>query len=163
MAKLTIQDLKKIKEKVHRETALRDGAMTTKITVHMGTCGIAAGAREIMSSETVLMLIDHLGANYGVDPAITWLLDNRELYIVPIVNPDGVVWNETIQPEGGGMWRKNRRPKRRCRVTRKTRCPRRTRHEPGRLEALSPIVGSVRPVSSPQPGSVGSLQALPFR
>ena len=50
MAKLTIQDLKKIKEKVQRETALRDGAMTTKITVHMGTCGIAAGAREVMDA-----------------------------------------------------------------------------------------------------------------
>ena len=50
MAKLTIKDLKKIKEKVQRETALRDGAMTTKITVHMGTCGIAAGAREVMDA-----------------------------------------------------------------------------------------------------------------
>ncbi len=66
-------------------------------------------AREIMSSETVLMLIDHLGTNYGVDPEITWLLDNREIYLVPIVNPDGVVYNELTDPDGGGMWRKNRR------------------------------------------------------
>jgi len=66
-------------------------------------------AREIMSSETVLMLIDLLGASYGVDPEITWLLDNREIYLVPIVNPDGVVYNEAIAPDGGGMWRKNRR------------------------------------------------------
>ena len=39
MAKLTIDDLKKIKEKT-----------TVKITVHMGTCGIAAGAREVMNA-----------------------------------------------------------------------------------------------------------------
>lgn len=50
MAKLTIEDLKKIKERVKRETALREGAATVKITVHMGTCGIAAGAREVMDS-----------------------------------------------------------------------------------------------------------------
>jgi NADP-reducing hydrogenase subunit HndB len=50
MAKLTIDDLKKIKEKTTRETSLRHGETKIKITVHMGTCGIAAGAREVMSS-----------------------------------------------------------------------------------------------------------------
>jgi len=48
MAKLTIADLKKIKDKVHSETALREGAQRAKITVHMGTCGVAAGARAVM-------------------------------------------------------------------------------------------------------------------
>lgn len=50
MTKLTIGDLKKIKEKVKKDTALREGGATVKITVHMGTCGIAAGAREVMDS-----------------------------------------------------------------------------------------------------------------
>jgi NADP-reducing hydrogenase subunit HndB len=50
MAKLTIDDLKKIKDKVSKETSLRHGVATTKITVHMGTCGIAAGAREVMDA-----------------------------------------------------------------------------------------------------------------
>ncbi len=50
MAKLTIEDLKKIKEKVHAETALREGARRVKVTVHMGTCGIASGAREVMNA-----------------------------------------------------------------------------------------------------------------
>ena len=50
MAKLTIDDLKKIKEKTARETSLRDGPASIKITVHMGTCGIAAGAREVMDA-----------------------------------------------------------------------------------------------------------------
>ena len=36
-------------------------------------------------------------------------MDNRELYIVSIVNPDGMVYNEQTNPNGGGMWRKNRR------------------------------------------------------
>jgi len=50
MAKLTIEDLKKIKEKTSKDTSLRHGGATVKITVHMGTCGIAAGAREVMNS-----------------------------------------------------------------------------------------------------------------
>jgi len=48
MAKLTIEDLKKIRESAKKGTALREGKTTVKITVHMGTCGIAAGAREVM-------------------------------------------------------------------------------------------------------------------
>ncbi|MBW1943036.1 MAG: (2Fe-2S) ferredoxin domain-containing protein [Deltaproteobacteria bacterium] len=50
MAKLTIKDLKKIKEKVKKDTALREGGATVKIIVHMGTCGIAAGARAVMDT-----------------------------------------------------------------------------------------------------------------
>jgi NADP-reducing hydrogenase subunit HndB len=50
MAKLRIEDLQKIKEK-HKDTfALREGGYRVKITVHMGTCGIAAGARTIMTA-----------------------------------------------------------------------------------------------------------------
>jgi len=50
MPKLKIEDLAKIKEKTKRTTNLRDGAGNAKITIHMGTCGIAAGARNIMSA-----------------------------------------------------------------------------------------------------------------
>jgi len=50
MAKLTIDDLKKIKEKVHKEMSLRDGDRRVKVTVHMGTCGIASGAKEVMDT-----------------------------------------------------------------------------------------------------------------
>ena len=49
MAKLTIADLKKIKEDYHAGQALREGGFRVRITVHMGTCGIAAGARTIMN------------------------------------------------------------------------------------------------------------------
>jgi carboxypeptidase T len=66
-------------------------------------------AREIMSGDFGLMFADHLCASYGSDPVVTWLMDNRELYLVSIANPDGVVYNEVIAPSGGGMWRKNRR------------------------------------------------------
>lgn len=50
MAKLTIEDLKKIKESHHAALALREGGNRAKVTVHMGTCGIAAGARSVMDA-----------------------------------------------------------------------------------------------------------------
>ena len=50
MPKLTIEDLKKIRESAKKSTALREGEAAVKITVHMGTCGIAAGAREVMDA-----------------------------------------------------------------------------------------------------------------
>ncbi|NOZ25222.1 MAG: (2Fe-2S) ferredoxin domain-containing protein [Nitrospirae bacterium] len=49
MARLTVEDLKKIKEGYKAERTLREGAFRAKVTVHMGTCGLAAGAREIMN------------------------------------------------------------------------------------------------------------------
>ena len=51
MPKLKIEDLAKIKEKASKTAQLRDGGpYRSKITVHMGTCGIAAGARNIMDA-----------------------------------------------------------------------------------------------------------------
>ncbi len=48
MPKISVQDLKKIKERERSRMVLREGEFRAKITVHMGTCGIAAGARDIM-------------------------------------------------------------------------------------------------------------------
>ena len=50
MEKIRIEDLEKIAERVRKTTLLREGAGRAKITVHMGTCGIAAGAREILNT-----------------------------------------------------------------------------------------------------------------
>lgn len=50
MTKLSIEDLKRIKEEVRSSTLLREGGFRAKITIHMGTCGIAAGARKLMSA-----------------------------------------------------------------------------------------------------------------
>ncbi|MGD0822011.1 MAG: (2Fe-2S) ferredoxin domain-containing protein [Desulfomonilia bacterium] len=50
MAKLTIDDLKKIKDRVEKEDQFRAGTKRIKLTVHMGTCGIASGAKEILDT-----------------------------------------------------------------------------------------------------------------
>jgi NADP-reducing hydrogenase subunit HndB len=50
MPKLTIDDLKKMRDDTAGALALRAGTSRAKVTVHMGTCGIAAGAREVMAA-----------------------------------------------------------------------------------------------------------------
>lgn len=50
MSKIKPEDLDKIGEKIRRTMLLREGSYRAKITVHMGTCGIAAGARKVMST-----------------------------------------------------------------------------------------------------------------
>ncbi|MGC9001674.1 MAG: (2Fe-2S) ferredoxin domain-containing protein [Dictyoglomus sp.] len=53
--KLTIEDLEKIKEKAKADLEARSAEGKDKIVVHMGTCGIAAGARE-----TLLAILDEI-------------------------------------------------------------------------------------------------------
>lgn len=50
MAQLTLDELRKKREEARKEIYLREGKYKGKIIVHMGTCGIAAGAREIVSA-----------------------------------------------------------------------------------------------------------------
>jgi NADP-reducing hydrogenase subunit HndB len=50
MPKLKPEDLEKIREKMKGAVSLREGKANAKITVHMGTCGIARGARKILSA-----------------------------------------------------------------------------------------------------------------
>ena len=49
MPKLKPGDLEQIKEQMAKTMSLRDGEARAKVTVHMGTCGIAAGARKVMN------------------------------------------------------------------------------------------------------------------
>lgn len=50
MPKLTLEELRKKREEARKSIYLREGEFKGKIIVHMGTCGIAAGAREIVSA-----------------------------------------------------------------------------------------------------------------
>jgi len=58
--KLKVEDLDKISERMKSVTNLRQGAGRVRINVHMGTCGIASGARSILSA--FLSLVEHSGS-----------------------------------------------------------------------------------------------------
>ena len=65
-------------------------------------------AREPLSMMNLIYFIRHLCEKYNINKLETDLVNNREMWFVPCVNPDGYVYNERIAPNGGGMHRKNR-------------------------------------------------------
>lgn len=65
-------------------------------------------AREPESMETQFYYFFWLFENYNSDPIARYILDNREIYWIPVFNVDGYVHNQTTNPTGGGMWRANK-------------------------------------------------------
>ncbi len=66
-------------------------------------------AREPQSMASMMYFMWYLLQNYGINPEVTYLVNNREMFFVPCFNPDGYEYNRQTNPNGGGMWRKNRR------------------------------------------------------
>lgn len=66
-------------------------------------------AREPMSMIQTIYYMWYLLENYNSSEEIQYLVNNMQLFFVPCLNPDGYIYNETTNPNGGGMHRKNRR------------------------------------------------------
>jgi PKD repeat protein len=66
-------------------------------------------AREPMSLMETIFYMWYLLENYGIDDEVTYLVNHTRMFFVPCLNPDGYIYNEDEDPNGGGMWRKNRR------------------------------------------------------
>jgi len=81
MAKIRPEDLDNISQKIKRTMLLREGTCRIRIVVHMGTCGIAAGARNVMKalteelekadSEDVLLTISSCAGLCSNEPMVT--------------------------------------------------------------------------------------------
>ena len=67
-------------------------------------------AREAIGMQLLVFYMYYLLENYDTDPDVQYIVNNFELYFVPIINMDGYAYNIQNDPNGGGMWRKNRRP-----------------------------------------------------
>ena len=66
-------------------------------------CG-AHHAREPMSVEVSLSILNYLLSSYGTDPFVTDLLNTTQVWIVPMVNPDG---HKLVIDQTDVWWRKN--------------------------------------------------------
>jgi hypothetical protein len=66
-------------------------------------------AREPGGLSQMIFFLYYLLENKDTNPEFKFLLDHTELYLVPILNPDGYIYNQTTNPNGGGFWRKNKR------------------------------------------------------
>ncbi|NOX85906.1 MAG: T9SS type A sorting domain-containing protein [Chlorobi bacterium] len=66
-------------------------------------------AREAITGQQMIFYMWYLLENYETDSLIRYIVDNTEMYFIPVLNPDGYEYNYTTNPNGGGMWRKNRK------------------------------------------------------
>ncbi len=65
-------------------------------------------AREPNSLSQLIFYMWYLLENYETNSEVKYLVDNVAMFFQPIVNPDGYIFNEITNPNGGGFWRKNR-------------------------------------------------------
>ncbi|MGQ9817661.1 MAG: M14 family zinc carboxypeptidase [bacterium] len=63
-------------------------------------------AEELLGCEVCLYLLNDLVTKYGVDSAITYWINNTEIYIIPILNPEG---HNVVMSGLDTIWRKNKR------------------------------------------------------
>ncbi|MEP0516252.1 M14 family metallopeptidase, partial [Dokdonia sp.] len=67
-------------------------------------------AREFATLSELIFYMWYLLENYDTDPEVQSIVNNTELYFVPVVNPDGYLYNQVLDPANGqGFWRKNRK------------------------------------------------------
>lgn len=62
----TLEDLKRVREEALKAMKVREGEKGTRVTIAMGTCGIAAGARETMAA-----ILDELAKRNITNIAVT--------------------------------------------------------------------------------------------
>lgn len=66
-------------------------------------------AREPGSLSQMIYFMWYMLENYETNSLVKGIIDNTQLHFIPCINPDGYVYNEMTDPNGGGLWRKNRR------------------------------------------------------
>ncbi|MCK5231534.1 MAG: NADH-quinone oxidoreductase subunit NuoF [Desulfobulbaceae bacterium] len=98
MGKLGIEDLKKISEKSSIAGAIRSNEENdTKVVVHMGTCGIASGARKVMNA--LKEIVDEKKLNITLDEAGCLGICEREPIMTIISKTKPVVRYAGVTPE----------------------------------------------------------------
>jgi NADP-reducing hydrogenase subunit HndB len=97
MPKLTFDDLKRIKQETSSAMALRLGRPRATVTVHLGDCGLAAGAREVMQAlisevassnrpDVQVLAADCIG-NCASEPNVTVNLEGAEPVVYQKMDP----------------------------------------------------------------------------
>ncbi|MBN2225589.1 MAG: (2Fe-2S) ferredoxin domain-containing protein [Deltaproteobacteria bacterium] len=98
MSPISADQLRKIKLKIQNENALRYGVGRAKVTVHMGTCGIASGARDVLESllvdiaqykaTDVIVAVDDCVGLCEREPLVTILKPGQKPIEYEKMNPD---------------------------------------------------------------------------
>lgn len=98
MPKIKPEDLDIITEKIKRTIHLREGKARVRVMVHMGTCGIAAGARPVMNAfieevekakvNDVIVTISSCAGLCSREPMVTIELQNTPPVKYVDLNPE---------------------------------------------------------------------------
>ncbi|MFW6334857.1 MAG: (2Fe-2S) ferredoxin domain-containing protein [Desulfosalsimonas sp.] len=98
MGRITVEDLHKIKEKTRGRIALRRQESTARITVHIGDCGLEAGARDVMKAlleeinksgrEDIHVFAGDCLGICETEPNITVDIEDREHVVYQKVDPE---------------------------------------------------------------------------
>lgn len=87
---------------------ISDNVSTDEVTESESMITGLNHAREGMSMMNIIFYMQYLLENYSTNQSIKELVDNRQMYFIPVNNPDGYKYNEDSNPSGGGLHRKNR-------------------------------------------------------
>lgn len=97
---MTLDDLKRIRDEARAATQLREGEAPVKVIVHMGTTGIAAGAREVMativeelSKRNITNVTVTQSGSFSLEseePALTVVRPNEDMVSYGRVTPDKI-------------------------------------------------------------------------
>lgn len=90
--------------KISRDAAVDDGS---KPDVLITGCH---HAREWISVESPVYFANQLLSGYATDDSIRYLVDHLQVWVVPIMNPDGLTYTQASEQMEVRLWRKNRRP-----------------------------------------------------
>ncbi len=87
---------------------ISDNVSTDEVTESESMITGLNHAREGMSMMNIIFYMQYLLENYSTKPSVKELVDNRQMYFIPVNNPDGYKYNQDSNPSGGGLHRKNR-------------------------------------------------------
>lgn len=94
MAKIKVEDLKRIKEEVQRTTSLREGGKRVKATVHMGTCGIASGARKVLNALVSAIEEEGIQDVMVTTSGCIGICSKEPLVTVEVLNEEPITYSE---------------------------------------------------------------------
>jgi hypothetical protein len=89
--------------KISKDADRTDSTPDILVTGGMHSC-------EWAGIETVMYMAKHLLEDYKKDDYVRYIVDNTEIWIVPVVNPDGFVYSHAKADNEHRLWRKNRHP-----------------------------------------------------
>jgi NADP-reducing hydrogenase subunit HndB len=100
-------DLLAIKERTQKENALREDGYHVLATVHMGTCGIASGSREVLST-----MVDELAASERLDVRVATsgcigACEHEPVMTVEVLGQPKVIYGDLTADKAREVWQKH--------------------------------------------------------